>query len=213
MARRATFVDIPVTYGAVGATQRSDLLQYPPRGFRPIERSIRLGSGAERFAASREAMLAWEVQRGAGLEVRDVTAGTGEQYPGLRYDESGSPVAPEAPPEIVYGPDGQPNVANGVSAVLRLGVGPFHVDSPVRVVYVIDEPRRFGFAYGTLAGHPASGEEAFFLDWLADDSVWFTIRAFSRASGPLYRLLTPITRSVFRTLTTRFLRALHPAVG
>jgi uncharacterized protein (UPF0548 family) len=32
-------------------------------------------------------------------------------------------------------------------------------DVPCRVVYVVDEPRRAGFAYGTLPGHPEIGGE------------------------------------------------------
>jgi uncharacterized protein (UPF0548 family) len=36
-------------------------------------------------------------------------------------------------------------------------LGPIRV--PCRVVYVLDEPERRGFAYGTLPGHPESGEE------------------------------------------------------
>src|SRR4051794_8053903 len=32
---------------------------------------------------------------------------------------------------------------------------------PCRIVYVVDEPRRRGFAYGTLPDHPEQGEESF----------------------------------------------------
>ena len=35
------------------------------------------------------------------------------------------------------------------------------LQAPCRVVYVIDEPDIRGFAYGTLPGHPESGEERF----------------------------------------------------
>ena len=45
-------------------------------------------------------------------------------------------------------------VVDGTVAVLRLGRGRLAVSAPVRVVYVVDEPRRGGFAYGTLPGHP-----------------------------------------------------------
>src|SRR4051812_18026050 len=38
-------------------------------------------------------------------------------------------------------------VVPGAVAVLRLGVGSVGVKAPVRVVYVVDEPRRKGFAY------------------------------------------------------------------
>ena len=60
--------------------------------------------------------------------------------------------------------------------------------SASRVVYVIDEPRRFGFAYGTLPDHVESGEERFLIERLDDDSVWYDILAFSRPRHPLVKL-------------------------
>ncbi|WNJ19454.1 DUF1990 domain-containing protein [Pontibacter sp. G13] len=48
-----------------------------------------------------------------------------------------------------------------------------------RVIYVIDEPRRFGFAYGTV-DHIEHGEEVFWVEWKPDGSVWYHIEAFSR---------------------------------
>ncbi|MCU1536161.1 MAG: hypothetical protein JWP82_512, partial [Humibacillus sp.] len=50
-------------------------------------------------------------------------------------------------------------LVEGTVVLLRLGPGPLSVHIPCRVVTVVDEPRRRGFAYGTLAGHPESGEE------------------------------------------------------
>src|SRR5690349_11068708 len=46
-----------------------------------------------------------------------------------------------------------------VGSEVIVGMGPVRV--PCRVVYVIDEPDRRGFAYGTLPGHAESGEELF----------------------------------------------------
>src|SRR5688500_12365449 len=46
-----------------------------------------------------------------------------------------------------------------VGSEVLVGIGP--VRAPCRVVYVIEETDRRGFAYGTLPGHPASGEEQF----------------------------------------------------
>jgi uncharacterized protein (UPF0548 family) len=66
--------------------------------------------------------------------------------------------------------------------------------SATRVVYVIDEPRRFGFAYGTLPDHVECGEERFLIEWLADDSVWYDIFAFSKPRHPLVRLSSPLAR-------------------
>ena len=63
-----------------------------------------------------------------------------------------------------------------------------------RVVYVIEEKRRFGFAYGTLPGHVEKGEERFLVEWLPDDSVWYDILAFSRPQHPLAKLSAPLAR-------------------
>src|SRR5262245_4627782 len=63
-----------------------------------------------------------------------------------------------------------------------------------RVVYVIDESRRFGFAYGTLPDHVEKGEERFLVEWLPDDSVWYDISAFSKPRHPLVRLSAPLAR-------------------
>jgi uncharacterized protein (UPF0548 family) len=38
------------------------------------------------------------------------------------------------------------------------------------VVWTVDEPNRIGFGYGTLQGHPESGEESFVVSREDDDS-------------------------------------------
>lgn len=63
-----------------------------------------------------------------------------------------------------------------------------------RVVYTIDESRRFGFAYGTLPDHVERGEERFLVERLPDDSVWYDILAFSRPQHPLVKLSAPLAR-------------------
>jgi uncharacterized protein (UPF0548 family) len=63
-----------------------------------------------------------------------------------------------------------------------------------RIVYVIDEPRRFGFAYGTLPGHVECGEERFLVEWQADDTVWYDLRAFSRPGYWPVRAMRPLAR-------------------
>ena len=63
-----------------------------------------------------------------------------------------------------------------------------------RVVYTIEESRRFGFAYGTLPDHVEKGEERFLVEWLPDDSVSYDILAFSRPQHPLVKLSAPLAR-------------------
>ncbi|MDH6678864.1 uncharacterized protein (UPF0548 family) [Rhodococcus sp. LBL1] len=78
---------------------------------------------------------------------------------------------------------------------------------PCRVIYVLDEPDRRGFAYGTLSGHPESGEERFCVERAPDGSVRATITAFSRPGRWFTRLGDPAARAVQRYLTRRYLRA------
>ncbi|GAB1337913.1 DUF1990 domain-containing protein [Streptomyces sp. E-15] len=55
------------------------------------------------------------------------------------------------------------------------------VKAPCRIVWTVEEPRRAGWAYGTLEGHPECGEEAFVVDRTGDGTVWLTVAAFSQA--------------------------------
>ncbi|HCN75667.1 MAG TPA: DUF1990 domain-containing protein [Verrucomicrobiales bacterium] len=52
--------------------------------------------------------------------------------------------------------------------------------NPCRILRRCDGPRSHGFVYGTLPEHAECGEEQFVIEWRADDSVWYVIRAFSR---------------------------------
>jgi uncharacterized protein (UPF0548 family) len=92
--------------------------------------------------------------------------------------------------------------------VMRLGVGSFGLSIPCRVVDVINEPGRYGFSYGSLPGHPESGEESFLLQ--RDDSgrASFSVAAFSRPATRLAKLGGPVTPRVQRFVTGRYLRAL-----
>ncbi len=59
----------------------------------------------------------------------------------------------------------------GSVVLLGAGAGPIRVHAPCRVVYVTDELARRGFAYGTLPGHPETGEEAFLVSRPDDGTV------------------------------------------
>ncbi|MBB6626098.1 DUF1990 domain-containing protein [Nocardioides sp. KIGAM211] len=101
-----------------------------------------------------------------------------------------------------------PTVTEGGTGVLRLGIGPLALRAPVRVVHVVAEPDRVGFAYGTLPGHPERGEELFVVRRAPDGTVSLDIRAFSRPATLLSRAGGPAGRLVQRAITRRYLRAL-----
>jgi len=99
--------------------------------------------------------------------------------------------------------------APGRTVVLGIGVGLVLV-VPCRVAYVVNEPRRHGFAYGTLPGHPEEGEESFVVVRDDDDAVWLQITAFSRPGSRVSRLAGPIGRAAQALVTRRYELALLP---
>ena len=202
-----------VTYAAIGGTRASNLMTYPPSGFRPTERRNRLGSGRTRFETASRALMRWGVQRGSGIVVNDQTEGTGERYTGMEFDSAGNPQGLRGTLASGDSRGGDVDIdiiRSGMSAVLVGRCGPFRFRAPVRVVYVIDEENQKGFAYGTLPGHPLSGEEAFFVEIHDDDSVWIVIRTFSRVARGFNRIFPLVPRIIQRVLYTRYSRALLP---
>jgi uncharacterized protein (UPF0548 family) len=106
-----------------------------------------------------------------------------------------------------------PTAATGCVVWQGIGLGPLRIGAPCRVVYVVDEPDRRGFAYGTLPGHPECGEEAFLVGRDADGTVWGEVRAFSRPASPLTRLAGPAGRLVQRIAVRRYLGAMARAAS
>jgi uncharacterized protein (UPF0548 family) len=96
----------------------------------------------------------------------------------------------------------------GGTVVVALGVG-IAIAAPCRIVAVIDKPRRWGFAYGSLPGHPEQGEEAFIVSWLDNDVVRFGIHAFSRPSDRLVRWASPLSRRIQIRATQGYLDSLQ----
>lgn len=91
-------------------------------------------------------------------------------------------------------------------AVVRARLGPLPV--PCRVVWVLDEPTRRGFGYGTLPGHPESGEEAFVVG-LDHGAVTLRVMAYSRPGRAVARLAGPLGRWGQRLVVSRYARALR----
>ena len=91
--------------------------------------------------------------------------------------------------------------------VVQLRLGPF--SGCCRVVYVVDEPHRRGFAYGTLRGHPERGEEFFGVRFdPTTATVYADIVAFSRPGRWWSRLAAAPAGWLQRRVTDRYLRAL-----
>jgi uncharacterized protein (UPF0548 family) len=102
-------------------------------------------------------------------------------------------------------------IAPDSTVLMTLRFGFLWLTMPCRIVYIVDEPDRFGFAYGTLRGHPERGEEAFVVDRASDGTASFSITAFSRPQG-VAALGGPVTRAVQRWATERYFQAMQHIV-
>lgn len=206
-----------VTYPAIGATQGSGLASRSPAGYRPFVRRSRIGHGDARWDHAWTTAMAWGIQRNSGfhIDIADApTAVTDQTYVPVAFDASGAPVLPSVQAdETVFGSDGTAFIVPGDSVVLGIPFGPFRVKAPARVVYVVDEPNRKGFAYGTLPGHPESGEESFVVEQTDDGSVWLEISAFSRPANGWWWLVYPVLRLSQAFYTRRYFDSLSGPVS
>jgi uncharacterized protein (UPF0548 family) len=112
---------------------------------------------------------------------------------GLRVRASGSPRTP------------------GTVVVLTAGLPRFGYDMPCRVVWAQTHGDARGFGYGSLPGHPESGEESFVVSIDADGEVVFRTRVFSRLASPLARLGGPASRAVQFAALDRYVTAVTAA--
>jgi uncharacterized protein (UPF0548 family) len=99
-------------------------------------------------------------------------------------------------------------VREGVRVGIAMRVaGPLCVSAICKVVAVVAEGDRVGFAYGTLPKHPERGEESFVLTHRADDSVVLSVRAVSRPAAWFTKLAGPIAHGFQSRATKRYLDA------
>ncbi len=105
------------------------------------------------------------------------------------------------------------DVQPGATVILTLGTPVVSLAAPCRIIEVVDGPSQWGFAYGTLPGHPEQGEESFLVSISGDGAVRLEIAAFSRLVEPAARLLGPIGRGVQVAVTRGYIRALQRIVS
>lgn len=99
----------------------------------------------------------------------------------------------------------------GTVVLMTAGLPRLGLDIPCRVVWVVQEPDRRGFGYGTLPGHPESGEESFVVSLEPGGDVVFTMRAFSRLATRLSRLGGPVSRVAQGLALDRYTAAIRKA--
>ena len=105
------------------------------------------------------------------------------------------------------GPAGRP----GTVVVLTAGLFRLGYDIPCRVVWAETAGDERGFAYGTLPGHPESGEECFLVRLTPEGEVVYEIRVFFRLASRAARLAGPLSLALQRLATDRYVAAVRRA--
>ena len=170
-------------YDVVGSTRYDET----PPGYHRLEYRERIGVGDDAFRRAGEALVGWRMHRAAGLPM----------------------TATDTPPAIGTNSLGRMGAGMLVGRLRTLSpVGLLGLPVPCRVVWTVDEPDRIGFAYGTLEGHPASGEESFVVT-RDPDGIHFTVRAYSRPATWYTRLGGPATRKAQQLAARRYTQTLR----
>ena len=82
-----------------------------------------------------------------------------------------------------------------------------------KIVYTINEYRRYGFAYGTLPAHAECGEERFLVEMDDEGRVWYRITAFSRPRHWLAKIFKNLTRRYQMRFAQDSIATVKRAVG
>lgn len=152
-------------YEGVGSTAAGPRLLQPGQNYVVDHSRSRLGSGGVCFRAAKAALDRWSSVRLDWVEA----------FPAENRIEPGSSIA-----------------------IIACTLGIWSIN-PGRIVYVVDERsevvERYGFAYGTLSGHAAAGEERFLVEWdRSTGDVFYDILAVSRPHHWLARVAYPYLR-------------------
>ena len=172
----------PLTYEEVGASFDAEL----PDGYHHVRAAIDLGTRDASGDAAHH-----EVWARACAGIRAWAAHRG----------AGITVVPADAP-----------IAEGTTVAVIMSSGPLRVLAGCRIVRVVDEPDRYGFAYGTLPSHPEEGEEHFVVTRAASGAVRFDVVAFSRPHDLLTKLGGPLPRRLQARATQRYLAGMRDFV-
>jgi len=103
--------------------------------------------------------------------------------------------------------DGDAQVGRTVK--LSIGIGPFLIPARCEVVAIVDDEREAGFCYGTLAGHPERGEQAFLVSLLPNGMVRGSVASFSRPA-PMAALGSSVMQRAQRMMARKYIAAMLP---
>jgi uncharacterized protein (UPF0548 family) len=103
-------------------------------------------------------------------------------------------------------------IAVGTTLLVIAPFGPFELAVPDRVVAVVEDAGRFGFAYGTLAGHAEAGEELFLAEQVAPGRLRLTVRVQAVPATLPARLGKPLVSVLQKAAARRYLTAWAAAI-
>lgn len=106
----------------------------------------------------------------------------------------------------------EPEATPDKVVVCGFGIGSARIAAPCRTIWTVNTETTRGFGYGTLPGHPESGEEAFCVH-RDHDGVWLTILAFSKPGRWFTKLGTPAGRLIQRHVTNRYIQSVKAAIA
>lgn len=140
--------------------------------------------------------------------VRRRTLGTGDRVFATAVERLRTWAPQRALGAIVHPHDAV--LEEGATILVELRLGPISVVVPDRMVVLVDEPLRFGFAYGTLPGHAETGEESFLVEQADDEAstVTATVTVDAGMGTWAARLATPAVVAIQRVAVDRYLKAL-----
>lgn len=101
----------------------------------------------------------------------------------------------------------------GETVLIALAFGPVTVVAVNRIVAVMDEADRWGFAYVTLPGHAEVGEEAFVVERRSDGTVAARVVAVARVALPGGRFIQPLLVPLQRRFAHRYLDVVDDAIA
>lgn len=110
----------------------------------------------------------------------------------------------------IYYPHSKPIKGNPVALRIKLLGKWWYFGS--KIVYVLEEPNRVGFAYGTLQSHLERGEELFVIEKGERDQIHYRIRAFSKPDKWYVWLTYPFARAMQRRFVRESLQQMRTLI-
>lgn len=105
-------------------------------------------------------------------------------------------------------------IQTGITVAVLVDQLGFYSLNAARIVYTVDEPARFGFAYGTLQSHVESGEERFTIERDPEtEEVWYDLFAFSRPNSLLVKIAYSYARRLQKRFAADSMAAMHRTVA